>query len=95
MSGSRLRYYEDLIKFHSEVLEEDNPRLREFVSEIRGALEAHSILRHLRLLTGIPICCGDGHCIAEPTGTCRGGHTTCHEHREECYLCESRDVAVL
>jgi hypothetical protein len=87
---SRLQYYEELVKFHSAVLQEQNPRLTGYASELRSALEACSILRHMRLLEGIEICCGDGHCDAEPTAACVGGkHKTCPKHTEECYLCDS------
>lgn len=83
-----LKYYESVIPIDSQILALDNPVLREYVSELRGALEDRAILRMLRFEAGIPICYGDGHCVTEPTVWCiRGEHQTCPEHIESCYLC--------
>ena len=84
-----LSYYESAAAFDAHILEQDNPALREYASELRGALEDRAILRILRLQTGIPICCGDGHCITAPSVRCmKGEHETCPEHVESCYLCQ-------
>lgn len=83
-----LSYYESTVTFGTEILEQDNPAMREYVSELRGALEHRAILRMLRLQAGIPVCCGDGHCITQPTVQCmENKHQTCPEHTESCYLC--------
>jgi hypothetical protein len=83
-----LSYYESTIPYDSQILEQDNPALREYVSELRGALEHRAILRLLRLQAGVPICCGDGHCITPPSVRCMNGvHDTCPEHADDCYLC--------
>jgi hypothetical protein len=84
-----LSYYESTVAFDAYILEQDNPALREYVSELLGALEHRAILRILRLQAGIPICCGDGHCIKPPSARCmRNEHETCPEHVESCYLCQ-------
>ena len=84
-----LSYYESTIAFDSKILEQQNPALREYVTELRGALENRAILRVLRVQAGIPICCGDGHCITAPSVRCmKGEHKTCPEHVESCYLCD-------
>ncbi len=83
-----LSYYESTVGFYTYILEQDNPALREYVSELRGALEHRAILRILRLEAGIPVCCGDGHCITQPSVRCMNGqHETCPKHVETCYLC--------
>lgn len=83
-----LNCYESTVAFGANILEQDNPALREYVSELRGALEDRAILRILRLQAGIPICSGDGHCITLPRVRCmQGDHDTCPEHVESCYLC--------
>ena len=83
-----LRYYESLVVFDDSVLKEENPVLRRYLSEVRGALEHRAILRYLRLQVGTPICCGDGHCITTPTARCmKSEHDTCPEHVESCYMC--------
>jgi hypothetical protein len=87
-SNELLNYYESVIPLDSQILKLDNPVLREYVSELRGALEDRAILRLLRFQAGIPICCGDGHCITQPSVRCmKGEHQTCPEHVETCYLC--------
>ena len=87
-SNELLNYYESVIPLDSQILELDNPVLREYVSELRGALEDRAILRLLRFQAGIPICYGDGHCITQPSVRCmKGEHQTCPEHVETCYLC--------
>lgn len=83
-----LSYYASAAAFDAYILEQDNPALREYVSELRGAWEHRAILRILRVQAGIPVCCGDGHCITQPSVRCMGGvHETCPEHAESCYLC--------
>jgi hypothetical protein len=83
-----LSYYESTVTFDTEILEQDNPAIREYVTELRGALEHRAILRMLRLQADIPVCCGDGHCITQPTAKCmKNKHQTCPEHTESCYLC--------
>ena len=83
-----LSYYESTVAFDAYILEQDNPALREYVSELRGAWEHRAILRVLRLQAGQPICCGDGHCITPPSVRCMNGeHDTCPEHADDCYLC--------
>lgn len=84
-----LSYYESTVAFDQYILEQDNPALRESVSELLSALEHRAILRILRLQAAIPICCGDGHCIKPPSVRCmRNKHETCPEHVESCYLCQ-------
>jgi hypothetical protein len=84
-----LNRYEKSIAFDAYILEQDNPALREYVSELRGAWENRAILRILRVQAGIPVCCGDGHCITQPSVRCMNGqHETCPEHVESCYLCQ-------
>jgi hypothetical protein len=84
-----LSHYESTVVLDAEILLQDNPALREYVSEFRGALEHRAILRILRLQAGITICCGDGHCIATPSVRCmKNKHETCPEHVESCYLCQ-------
>lgn len=84
-----LSYYESAVTFDAYILEQDNPVLREYVCELRDALENRAVLRLLRFQAGIPLCCGDGHCITEPTVRCvNGQHQTCPEHIETYYLCQ-------
>jgi hypothetical protein len=84
-----LSYYESAVTFGTHILEQDNPVLREYVCELRDALEDRAVLRLLRFQAGIPICCGNGHCITEPTVRCMNDkHQTCPEHVESCYLCQ-------
>jgi hypothetical protein len=83
-----LNHYASVIPIDSQILELDNPVLREYVSELRATLENRAILRILRFEAGIPICCGDGHCVTQPSVRCmKGEHQTCQEHVESCYLC--------
>jgi hypothetical protein len=83
-----LSYYESTVVLDADILEQDNPALREYVSEVRGALEHRAILRILRLQAGMPICSGDGHCITAPSVRCmHDKHDTCPGHVESCYLC--------
>jgi hypothetical protein len=52
--------YEKCAAFDAYILDQDNPALREYVSELRGAWEHRAILRILRVQAGIPVCSGDG-----------------------------------
>src|SRR5580704_9953201 len=82
-----LSHYEKAAAFDAYILEQDNPALREYLSELRGAWEHRAILRILRVQAGIPVCCGDGHCITPPSVRCANGeHDTCPEHVDSCYL---------
>ena len=82
-----LKYNEDMVRWDSDHFIDENPALAEHDAELRGVLEHRSILRHVRLMAGLPICCGDGHCVTLPTTKCNAGHQTCLEHVESCYLC--------
>lgn len=84
-----LNYYESAVVMDSYILEQDNPALREYLSELRDALEHWAIMRILRLQAGIPVCCGDGHRIAPPSIRCMNGvHDTRPEHVDGRYLCQ-------
>jgi hypothetical protein len=78
MLPGRLACYERLTEFDAFILKEENPRLTEFVSDLHGVWESRAILRHLRVLAGIPICYGEG--IERPSVRCTTGqHDTCPE----------------
>jgi hypothetical protein len=86
---AQIKYYEELVIFEAAIIEEENPRLAEYVCELRGAWEHRAVLRHLRIRQGIGVCNGDGHCLNVPTAHCMAGrHETCPEHTDSCYLCE-------
>jgi hypothetical protein len=88
---TQLEYFEELARFEAPVLEQKNPRLAEYISELRGAWEALAVVRRLRLVAGIPICNGDGHCLEHPAARCMAGqHETCAAYRQLLSLSVSR-----
>lgn len=87
MSTKLLQHFESIIKLEEQAFQATH--LSKQPSELRGACETRSIVRHLRTLEGIPICCGDGHCLEFPKVLCtRGQHVTCSAHKSDCYLCD-------
>jgi hypothetical protein len=84
----QLQYFEELVRFDAQMLRADNSLLAECITELRGVWENRSVLRHLRLLAGIPIRNGDGHCLENPAAKCMcSHHETCAAHTDSCYLC--------
>jgi hypothetical protein len=83
-----IEYYESLVHSQGPAPVEENPHLREYVTELRDAWEARVILRDLRNRAGIATCSGEVDCLENPTSLCmRGEHPTCANHADSCYLC--------
>ena len=78
ISNELLEYYESLVSYQGPAPAEENPHLREYVTECRAVWEARVILRDLRNRAGLATCSGEVDCLESPTSRCmRGEHPTC------------------